>query len=280
MDTKQKILNLYNNKYDHKKDRKIVNLLKFVLVDNEEDLFKLERLTPITQKTMMNYSYDEEYMLKFLTKEEYKIFIKKIEFILELAEKKEDIKDLYLIGQIIDELFNTRHKIEEVCSNNFFPILKFRKILADENFIDNNFGAGLKSKIKNRIAETTLIRTSVPKNQILIQDRFHLFVVKENIHYLNPVDYKKLKLASDYLCSGADLDFVVKKYNVYATSVIPILSDSKLKEILKEKAKKLKQHCEENNIEIDIEMDGGIYINNCKDVKEAGVNMIVAGSGI
>ena len=37
---------------------------------------------------------------------------------------------------------------------------------------------------------------------------------------------------------------------------------------------------EENNIEIDIEADGGIKVNNVQNVKTKGANIIVSGSGI
>lgn len=47
-----------------------------------------------------------------------------------------------------------------------------------------------------------------------------------------------------------------------------------------EKIRKLKQHVEENNLEIDIEADGGINLDNVNTVKEAGCNIIVAGTTI
>lgn len=47
-----------------------------------------------------------------------------------------------------------------------------------------------------------------------------------------------------------------------------------------EKIKKLKKYIEENNLEVDIEADGGINIENVNEVKEAGTNIIVSGSAI
>lgn len=47
-----------------------------------------------------------------------------------------------------------------------------------------------------------------------------------------------------------------------------------------EKIKKLKDYINDNNIDIDIEADGGIKIENIKTVKNAGANIIVSGSGI
>lgn len=42
----------------------------------------------------------------------------------------------------------------------------------------------------------------------------------------------------------------------------------------------LKKYIAENNIEIDIEADGGINLATCEDVKKAGANILVAGTAI
>ena len=47
-----------------------------------------------------------------------------------------------------------------------------------------------------------------------------------------------------------------------------------------DKIKTLKQYVDENNIEIDIEADGGINLATCEAVKEAGANILVSGSAI
>lgn len=47
-----------------------------------------------------------------------------------------------------------------------------------------------------------------------------------------------------------------------------------------DKVKELKEYIEQNNIDIDIEVDGGINLENKEILKEAGANMIVAGSTI
>lgn len=47
-----------------------------------------------------------------------------------------------------------------------------------------------------------------------------------------------------------------------------------------EKIKKLKQYIVQNKLEIDIEADGGINQETIKEVKQAGVDIIVAGSAI
>ena len=47
-----------------------------------------------------------------------------------------------------------------------------------------------------------------------------------------------------------------------------------------EKVKELKAYVEENNIEIDIQVDGGVNLETSHLVKEAGANILVSGSAI
>ncbi len=47
-----------------------------------------------------------------------------------------------------------------------------------------------------------------------------------------------------------------------------------------EKISKLKNHIEENNLEIDIEADGGINLKTADKVKKAGANILVSGTAI
>lgn len=46
------------------------------------------------------------------------------------------------------------------------------------------------------------------------------------------------------------------------------------------KIEKLKKYVDENNIDIDIEADGGINIRTAKEVKKAGANILVSGTAI
>ena len=46
------------------------------------------------------------------------------------------------------------------------------------------------------------------------------------------------------------------------------------------KVKDLKQYIDKNNLEIDIEVDGGINLRTMDSVKEAGANILVAGTAI
>lgn len=46
------------------------------------------------------------------------------------------------------------------------------------------------------------------------------------------------------------------------------------------KIEKLRQYIEENNMDIDIEVDGGINLKTAPEVKKAGANILVAGTAI
>ena len=47
-----------------------------------------------------------------------------------------------------------------------------------------------------------------------------------------------------------------------------------------EKIDKLKEYIDKNNLEIDIEADGGINLNTCEKVKTVGANILVSGTAI
>ena len=47
-----------------------------------------------------------------------------------------------------------------------------------------------------------------------------------------------------------------------------------------DKIRKLKKYIIENNLEVDIEADGGINLNNCSELRDAGCDIIVAGTAI
>jgi len=46
------------------------------------------------------------------------------------------------------------------------------------------------------------------------------------------------------------------------------------------KAEKIANYMEKNGLDTDLEMDGGIYLSNVRDVIQSGVNVVVAGSAV
>ena len=63
-------------------------------------------------------------------------------------------------------------------------------------------------------------------------------------------------------------------------TVEPGKGGQKLIESTVEKVRELKKYITENNIEIDIEVDGGINLRTAPEVKDAGANILVSGSAI
>lgn len=67
---------------------------------------------------------------------------------------------------------------------------------------------------------------------------------------------------------------------VLIMSVYPGYGGQKLIEETLEKARKLREYARERKPELNIEMDGGIKLSNVRSVIGAGVNVIVAGTGV
>lgn len=63
-------------------------------------------------------------------------------------------------------------------------------------------------------------------------------------------------------------------------TVEPGLGGQKLIPEMIEKVEILKSYMEENNLDLDIEVDGGIKVDNIDSLKKAGANIFVAGTAI
>ncbi len=86
---------------------------------------------------------------------------------------------------------------------------------------------------------------------------------------LNP--NTKIDIVEDFL---SEIDLVL------VMSVYPGFGGQKFIPEVLEKIKKLKTIKEKNNLNFDIEVDGGINFENCKQVIDAGANILVSGTTI
>lgn len=75
-------------------------------------------------------------------------------------------------------------------------------------------------------------------------------------------------------------DFLPLIHNILIMSVHPGKGGQTFIEKTYEKIEKLKEYIEENNLENLIEVDGGINLENVKQVKDAGADIVVAGNAI
>ncbi len=75
-------------------------------------------------------------------------------------------------------------------------------------------------------------------------------------------------------------DYLPYIHMVLVMSVIPGRGGQKFIPEVLHKISKLKNYCEGNDIDIDIEVDGGINNINCRDIGESGATILVAGNYI
>lgn len=75
-------------------------------------------------------------------------------------------------------------------------------------------------------------------------------------------------------------EFLPYVHMVLVMTVEPGLGGQGLIPETLDKVRTLKEYITENNIEIDIEVDGGIKVNNIKSAVEAGIDIAVVGTGL
>ena len=77
------------------------------------------------------------------------------------------------------------------------------------------------------------------------------------------------------------LEYVLDKVDmVLIMSVNPGFGGQKYIDFSTEKIKKLREMANERNLNLDIEVDGGITLDNVRTIIDAGANIIVAGSSV
>ena len=76
------------------------------------------------------------------------------------------------------------------------------------------------------------------------------------------------------------LEFLPYMYLCLVMTVEPGKGGQKLIPETIEKVRKLKDYIEKNNLDTYIEVDGGINSETAKDIKTAGADILVSGSGI
>ena len=130
----------------------------------------------------------------------------------------------------------------------------------------------------------TYIDSFIPYNPNIIT--FHLEACKDKKQVLELIKYIKennIKVGISIKPNtkvGEILEYLSVVHLVLIMTVEPGYGGQKLIPETIDKVKELKQYIDKNNIDIDIEVDGGINLENKEILKEAGANIIVAGSAI
>lgn len=228
-------MNLTNKQNKSVKERKIINLLKLILVDNEINIDKILQLTPITISTLKKYLEEKEELLKYITEEQIELLNKRFNYILYLKERKDEMQEFITTSKIIDDILNTRHTLEYICEKNLMGKDRFQNLFNKTNYLKERFEEATVERVINKMKENSLIRKTAPKDKIIVEEKRDIYYIKEGIYYLSSSDLKKLKYATAYLDSGFNLDYVLKSFDVHVQSALIYLSDPKLEELLKPK---------------------------------------------
>ncbi len=111
----------------------------------------------------------------------------------------------------------------------------------------------------------------------------HVEACKDMTATLNKIKESGVKAAIT-LNPGTDISAVVPYLEmvdmVLVMSVNPGFGGQKFIPECLDKVRKLKQIIDEKNLELDIEIDGGVNLDNLPSILEAGANIIVAGSAV
>lgn len=115
---------------------------------------------------------------------------------------------------------------------------------------------------------------------------FHYEAIKEKEDILEIIEYLKQNNTKVGIAISPNTkveeiyEYLPLIHMVLVMSVEPGKGKQKLIPETIEKIRQLREYIKKNNIEIDIEVDGGINKDTVKEVKDAGANIIVAGSAI
>ena len=115
---------------------------------------------------------------------------------------------------------------------------------------------------------------------------FHIEAVKNEKQAIELINYIKSNNCKVGIAINPNTD-ISKIYNllkyIHMVTIMTVEPGKGGQALIPEtlnKIEELKNYIEDNNIEIDIEADGGIQVNNIQNVKTKGANIIVSGSGI
>ncbi len=76
------------------------------------------------------------------------------------------------------------------------------------------------------------------------------------------------------------LDILPEVYMVLVMTVEPGYGGQKIRRDTFDKILRLRQYIEEHDLDVDIEVDGGVDLENVREVLDAGANVIVAGTKV
>lgn len=196
-----------------------------------------------------------------------------------LSVKKEDI---------IQTIYNL-----EVAHTDYFHI-----DVMDGRFVENDTSETMRiyceylNQITNVPIDVHLMVTNIKEyidsysifNPNIISFHYEACKNKEEVYkYIEQIKSRECKVGLA-IKPNTNIDEIVEflpKINLLLImSVEPGKGGQKFIESTTQKIKKAKTKINELNLETEIEIDGGINIENSKEIKEAGATMLVSGTGI
>ena len=226
-----------------KTNKKVERLIKVVLKDGETDLDVIEKKANIKIATIKKHIDDPSELKIYLKEQELNIFLEKVNQMFYERNNKLYNEELKIVGKIIHDIFNTRHKTGTICSNNFMSKQKFEEQFNTKEYMDKHFPEGTYEKVNSKIAENKSIRLRKPRDYFIIEDEVCVKMAKDSIYYLNQFDNRKLNFVAYYLGTGANLESLIKYFETNIIEALSTLANRKLEEILKPEYYTLLQEC-------------------------------------
>jgi len=248
---KEKVIQM-NSKKEFKKyrDEDIALLLKLIVLDGVTDLEEIEAKVVPVKSTIERYLGSKEIMMNYLTEEEYNEYLiyynnlnkkkkeqkqenKKEENKKEEKNKEKENTKRVILSNLVSDIMGSRLSKDQLMINNYITSDKYRQLIFDKELVEEMYGEGFYDLLHKKIKENGLIRESVPKNMILVEEKNDIKILKEDLTFLNELDFKRLRIISRYLSSECDINLVAKEFNISINSVVNVLNHPKNVEILK-----------------------------------------------
>lgn len=115
---------------------------------------------------------------------------------------------------------------------------------------------------------------------------FHIEAIKRREDLIDLINYIKSNNCKVGIAINPDtnitkvLDVLNMVHMCLVMTVVPGKGGQSLIVNTIDKIKDIKSYIDKNNLDIDIEADGGIKLDNVEKLKEAGANILVSGTGI
>ena len=216
-----------------KTNKKLERLIKVVLKDGETSLDAIEKKADIKIKTIKKHVDDPTELKNYLNEQKLKIFLEKLNRMFDERNNQLYNEELKIVTKIIHDIFNTRYRIQTICSMNFLSYRKFEDYYNSKEYMDKHFKEGTFEKVKLKIEENKMLREKRPRDYFIIEDEICVRIAKDDIYYLNQFDNRKLNFAAYYLGTGANLELLIKHFETNEKEVLSTLANAKLESILK-----------------------------------------------